>query len=415
MELKEAEVVQGPMQDSVASLNWEPFQQPSLSSAMSSIRWGKLCQVASSLRDGMPCTPLPKRNAGLNNLITILEFNDRTRWVARIPLHLGKGALSEQNSTRLRSEVHTMQLIHERCGPRLPVPRIFAYETDAHNEVGVPFILMEMLQADTAMDSAGGYSVHRGIIPREHRLAFHRSVARLHVHLTSLRFPKIGTITKRADGFDVGPIPGLGGPFDTASAYLEAWSKKVSFGKTRDEIIQMMPDSPPGLALQVADAVENFPTQLEALVTSRLSLACEKGPFPLAHADFLHSNILVDLDFEAVGVIDWEGAQTVPWECVTWPRFLEAMPQVFDSPSDYGEDGLPLDEETRELWAERERYVGLVRAEEQMAVVEGGVCDEMLSLSLSNDKIQALAYAMTAYSDIGKLGFYDKIIEQLQS
>lgn len=295
---------------------------------MRGINWEMLCQLASDLNNGTPCALLPKTNIGLNNLVRVLEFVDGTRWAARIPLDLGKRG--EQDLMSLSTEVDTMQLIYERCGSDLPVPRIFAYEADTKNRAGVPFILMELLPANTAMDSAGGYTVHRGVIPRDHRLNFHRSVAQLHVRLTDLRFPKIGTITKHADaaggGYDVGPLPGLGGPFETTSAFLEAWANTVTFGRTRDEIRRMIPADPPDLAERIVNAIENFPAQIKALVAHRPLSARDNGPFPLAHADLLHSNILVDPAFNAVGVIDWEGAQTVPWEYVTFPRFLDAMP-----------------------------------------------------------------------------------------
>lgn len=400
-----------PIFDTLAGLNWNTFQQVSVDEAMRSTDWDKLCQLASDLNNNMPCTLLDKQNAGLNSLIKVLEFADTTRWVARIPLHLGK---REQDSTLLRSEVHTMQLIRECCGSHLPVPRVFAYEADARNRVGVPFILMELLLANTAMDSAGGYSVHRGVIPKDHRPNFYRSVAHCQVHLTHLRFPKIGTIIGRVDtgAFDIGPLPHIGGPFETASAFFTAWADHVKFDKERSEVIRMMPAEPPGLAEQVADAIENFPAQIRALVTRRPPLH-NNGPFPLIHTDFLHSNMLVDSQFNLVGVIDWEGAQTVPWECVSFPGFLEAMPPSFDLPTNYDASGQPLDQATRELWEERRQYVELVKAAEYTAAVERGGTDDMLSASLDDHNTQALAYIIRAYEDIGKLGFYDKVVDQL--
>lgn len=54
-------------------------------------------------------------------------------------------------------------------------------------------------------------------------------------------------------------------------------------------------------AKNMVEIIENFPSQIKALA-SRLSL-CNEGPFPLAHDDFLHSNILVDEDnFDVTGI-----------------------------------------------------------------------------------------------------------------
>lgn len=422
MEARYIQDVQEPTQqvvDTPESLHWSPYQQPKLDEAIRNTNWDRLRQLASNLNDGMPCKLLDKTNAGLNNLVRVLEFADTTRWVVRIPLHLGKRAL---DSTKLQSEVHTMQLIQERC-PRnkLPVPRVFAFKADTDNDVGVPFVLMEFILANTAMDSNGGYDVHRGVIPKELRPKFYRSMAQCHTHLARLRFPKIGTIVRceKTGAFDVGPLPHLGGPFETASAYFAAWAAHVQFSMDRDEIFRSMPASlGPELARQVADAVESFPTQVSDLLAGRRRASPrDEGPFPLAHADFLHSNVLVDAEFGVVGVIDWEGAHTVPWECVAFPGFLECMPPSFDMPTKYDDDGQPLDEETRALWGERRQYVQLVRAEERDAAAEEGweEPDDLLSSTLGDDNAQALAYAIKVYEDVGKLGFYDRVIRQVWS
>ncbi|KAK4196257.1 hypothetical protein QBC40DRAFT_313936 [Triangularia verruculosa] len=57
------------------------------------------------------------------------------------------------------------------------------------------------------------------------------------VQITSIRLPKIGKIVRnREGGYELGPLPGIGGPFDTAAAFFEAWANKVKF-KWDDETI----------------------------------------------------------------------------------------------------------------------------------------------------------------------------------
>lgn len=408
--------------DTLASLNWNPppLQQPSVQAVLEATDWDKLCQLASNLNNNTPCRFLDRTNAGLYNLVRVLEFQDTTtRWIARIPLNLGRRAGQaerELDSMKLRSEISTMQLILEKgCASILPVSRIFAYKADAENEIGVPYILMELFPANTAMDSAGGYDVHRGVIPKEHRSNFYRSVARSQVHLTGLRFPKIGAIIKHTETgeYDVGPLPHIGGPFETASAFFEAWADCVRFNKNRDEIVRIMSTSAAGRELcnEIADAVESFPARIKALMARRPP-SHDNGPFPLVHTDFMHSNMLVDSDFNLVGVIDWEGAQTVPWQCVTFPGFLECMPPAFDLPGKYDvSSGQPLDEATREVWEERRQYIELTKAAEK----ERDDDDCMLSMSLGDKDTQALAYTIKAYEDIGKFGFYNKVIQQLEN
>jgi aminoglycoside phosphotransferase (APT) family kinase protein len=77
--------------------------------------------------------------------------------------------------------------------------------------------------------------------------------------------------------------------------------------------------------------INKFLSQIKAM-SSRLS-ASNNGPFPLCYDDFLHSNIMVDENsFDVTGIIDWEGAYTVPWELIVFPEFIQAMPVSFDLP-----------------------------------------------------------------------------------
>ncbi|KAJ4411351.1 hypothetical protein N0V82_009002 [Gnomoniopsis sp. IMI 355080] len=48
-----------------------------------------------------------------------------------------------------------------------------------------------------------------------------------------------------------------------------------------------------------------------------------RGPFPLCHVDFHYGNFLFDDDYNLRGIIDWDGAQTVPLEKLACsPEFM---------------------------------------------------------------------------------------------
>jgi hypothetical protein len=218
--------------------------------------------------------------------------------------------------------------------------------------------------------------------------------------------PQIGTIPRTPEGgYKSGPLPGIGGPFDTAAAFFEAWADTVKFKWDRETIGRMMQRGPVP-AEQMIAIVDQFPSRVKAMA-GRLS-AYNDGPFPLCHDDFLHSNIMVDEDsFHVTGIIDWEGACTVPWELVAFPEFLQAMPAAFDIPHKYGQDGLPLDEELRQTWRERQEYVEMVKLAE-------GPGDRLLSTCLGSKRCQALAYVYGAFTSIGKLGFYDRVLDEIE-
>jgi hypothetical protein len=202
-----------------------------------------------------------------------------------------------------------------------------------------------------------------------------------------------------------GPLPGIGGHFDTATAFFEARADSVKFKWDKETITRMMQRGPVP-AEQIVAIIEDFPSQIKA-IASRLSL-CDEGPFPLAHDDFLHSNIMVDEEtFDVTGIIDWEGACTVPYELVAFPDFLTAMPVSFDLPQKYDRDGQPFDEELRETWRERGEYIEMVKLVELQ--------DSVLSACLSSKRNQAIAYSYGAYTSVGKLGFYYRVMIELEN
>ncbi|TDZ24689.1 Positive regulator of purine utilization [Colletotrichum orbiculare MAFF 240422] len=245
-----------------------------------------------------------------------------------------------------------MRFIQENSSLR--VPHVFAYDTDVNNAANAAFMLIEILPGIVAMDALGGHQVHGGVIPMEYRKTFYQSVAECHVQMTSLRLPKIGTIVQfQASALD------------------------------RETITQMMQRGPLS-AEDMVKIIDVFPSQIKSMAR-RLPLH-NKGPFPLCHDDFLHSNIMVDEgSFKVTGVIDWEGACTVPWGLIAYPEFIQVMPRSFDLPEHYDQDGQPLKESVKEKWRERRDYVEMVKT------AEGE--DSLLSTALGSNLNQALAYS----------------------
>jgi hypothetical protein len=63
--------------------------------------------------------------------------------------------------------------------------------------------------------------------------------------MTSLRFSKIGTIVRAENGeYDIGPLPDIGGPFDTATQFFEAWAERSQFPHGKDQVIRRMGSGP---------------------------------------------------------------------------------------------------------------------------------------------------------------------------
>lgn len=138
-------------------------------------QWDQLCLVASNANRHLECVALDQVTSGLNNVVRLLEFSDRSRWAARIQI-------KTTGNAKLETEVATMQYIKEHSD--LAVPRVFAYALDENNPAAVAYMLIEVLPGIVAMDALGGYEVHRGVIPAQYRRQFYRSVAACHVRLS---------------------------------------------------------------------------------------------------------------------------------------------------------------------------------------------------------------------------------------
>jgi len=164
---------------------------------------------------------------------------------------------------------------------------------------------------------------------------------------------------------------------------------------------------PQGLGGEIRSSIESFPFRLAAFVDR---VPFSRGPFPLYHPDFLHSNIIVDTDHNILGVIDWDESSTVPWEAVEFPLFLSTTPPPMDAPWNYDSEGQPTDSSVRQVWAERDEYVRLVREAE----AEKGL-DRRLSTTLADRGVQNLAGALKLFLDPGKIGFYCRVLEQVET
>ncbi|KAJ6131795.1 Aminoglycoside phosphotransferase [Penicillium samsonianum] len=389
------------------SLNWKTDIEND--NQVPKINWTALQEFAISLRNSKDdssttktCHIPPIYNMGGLHLAIILEFDDGTKWVARIQRH----KLTSELEKRLLHEIHTLSILHEQTD--VPVPEVFGYETDP-DLIGRAFMIMEFIPGNTGTDFMGPHSFH---IPSQFKTKFYHEISRIHASLSqtpeppaamsTIRFPKIGMIAKRDDGtYEIEAIPGLGGPFNTTTEYFAAWGEHTKFPETE---VWMRDHLPEEYADEVVTSIGDYPRRIKE---QRFDITVRnEGPFPLRHTDFLHSNVIVDAEFNVLSVIDWEHAGTVPWERVEFPIFLSTLPPALDFPWKYGADGKPLDDDTRKDWEERENYVRSVEeAEKEMGY------DDRLSSMLGSMYYQNLAACFTRYEE-GKLGVYCRALDE---
>ena len=186
------------------------------------INWEALKQFAREARrqvdDGNSlCTLSAEYNMGGLHIVRRIDFNDGRQWVACLQLE----PPTRESCDRLRTELDTMAAV--RSLSNIPIPQVFAHDCNIANSsgIGAAFMLMDFIPGNTAMDSFGGWDVHKGEMPFHFKLQLYSSLADIQTSLSSIRFSQIGTIVRRPNGvFDIGPIPNIGGPFFTAAAFF---------------------------------------------------------------------------------------------------------------------------------------------------------------------------------------------------
>ena len=215
----------------------------------------------------------------------------------------------------------------------------------------------------------------------------------------------IGTIQKiNEDGtIQQGPIPGLGGPFATATEFFQAWCAKAEFGLSKDRLYALC-----GIyADELLPSIASFPKKL-AMVASRLS-DFDNGPFPLIHGDFGHNNAVVNENYEIIGLIDWEMAFAAPWEFAgDFPLTLSTVPPPMDAPWNYDEVGNPKDPVLAQKFAKQKDYIACIKE----AKDAGSVTGSRLLNALQDSHKQHLMTAMRLYRS-GKVGFYSNLVREV--
>ncbi|TEA15774.1 hypothetical protein C8034_v002327 [Colletotrichum sidae] len=364
-----------------------------------SVDWRSLLRYAASRRNGSGCQLLRDVGLGYNHMVRIIQFDDGVRWAARLRMPpIGSSDAFENSNESIEAmetcEYNTISLVRQKTS--IPIPEVHAIEARWDCDVKAPFMLMDCLPGNVGMDL--GMKVPPGFKPK-----FLRRLAQMHVQLATVQLPMIGTILSRnEDGtYRQGPIPGLGGPFNTATEFFKAWAAKSTFGMT-DEHLRTASGQ---YADDIIPSVSSFPKSIGDLAP-KIS-ARDHGPFPLCHGDFGHNNIIVDDEYRVLGLIDWEASFSAPWEIFAdFPLTLSMVPPAIDVPWNYNEQGDPVTDELKQQLADQKTYVAAVKEAEYSRGT-----GNLLSEALNDCTRQQLATAMRLYQR-GKVGWYSKLTDE---
>ncbi|KFA54479.1 hypothetical protein S40293_09557 [Stachybotrys chartarum IBT 40293] len=301
-------------------------------------------------------------------------------------------------------EADTMGLVRRMSS--ITVPPILDHEVywRVYEDYDIyPWILMGFFSGDTAMFQRQGIDPSETDRKTWALSRIHTTMAELQATIASLRFEQIGQIQYLEGRFVVGPIPGVGGPFNTAAEYFKALVKApvelATRGYIYDQVDQLVREGeiPAEDAKDLVQQFKEFPSMVADLAER---MPFSKGPFPLMHMNMAPYAIFVDEHFEIQALMDWQDSLVVPWEIYTPALTIHAPPAVLDNTVDR-----PRQSHFR---THQKAYTNLVVSAEQRYGK-----DNKLSSQFADSELLDLAQAFWSYRKDEHIGFYKNVIDPL--
>ncbi|KAI1299030.1 kinase-like domain-containing protein [Xylaria venustula] len=249
-------------------------------------------------------------------MVRRLDFADGVRWVARVrlPREATYIPLERYDSARaFEIEVASMKFFKSKS--TIPVPEVFVYNQDPSNHVGAPYMLIEYIHGTTASKlgeiRSTTYPVTYGTPEQDRK--FRRQMAKIQAEVLMFQFPKIGSLyyDKDKDDFYIGREIETGrGP----------WTSSADYYRDLADVL-MKEDATRYYRNPEKEKYFCAPLLLSHLMSIHTKV--NKGPYNLINRDFGPHNVLVDNEFNIVGVIDFDGVFAAPPEAVAqYPRFF---------------------------------------------------------------------------------------------
>ena len=304
---------------------------------------------------GTPTTPRPincrllsRITCGSFNAVFKLLFADGTLWVLKIPASGHHQCWNVPAREALASEAFTMRLIRRET--TVPVPEVFAFDASLENELGCPFILMELIHGKPLHEVWFVQGVSQAI--REQiRIRSLQGIAEAMTQLNALAFDQGGSLL-----FDPkGNVAGIGTSNVVDLEKQLANMRSTDYDNTMAFCQRGPFTNPRSYLLSLLDARQGKGERCEVeqgahkllrlfIEWSITDKSTEEKPFVLAHADLDNQNILVNNDGSLAGIIDWDWIGAVP-RCIGCQSFPKFLTQDYD-PANYAYDvdaGTPLE------------------------------------------------------------------------
>ncbi|POR32133.1 Uncharacterized protein TPAR_07635 [Tolypocladium paradoxum] len=289
-----------------------------------SVNWDALASISSSLRDGTPCHLGDRFSIGTFNMVRHIVFADGVSWVARLRMPPPKEILGDRSkldiATTLGLEIASMRFFKARTS--IPVPEVHFCDSDTSNSVGAPYMLMDYIHGTVAtkLRSANNCAIGLFGTPEQDR-KFRRQMASIQATVSSFTFDRIGSLYQDEKTFEffIGPEFETGkGPWVSSADY---YSDLADF-----RLEECVRNADLETQTSISFAIPTLFKHLISLYGHRRSM---RGPFRLVNRDFGAHNLLVNNDFDIVGVIDFDAVMAAPIEVVAqFPALTGLSPET---------------------------------------------------------------------------------------
>ncbi|KAI0190167.1 hypothetical protein EV127DRAFT_365470 [Xylaria flabelliformis] len=268
----------------------------------------------------------------------------------RLPRHpnIPVTVTEEDEAYTIACEVATMEFIRQRLSA-VSLPHVYAYEgvgSQLATYVGAPYMLLEGFYGNTLRDLLFQSCMLKQTTTQEHIVA---QWTKVQAELATLAYSQIGSIFSISELGE--PIIGKlaiastgeleePGPFSRAADYFTSLGNAATNNTTIRLGAFVFLD-----VVKTTDLFKNTGTE---------------GSFPFNHMDLGTQNILVDKNFNFIAIIDWEFAQTAPWQVIHYPMpfpLLGPDEDILRDPSHVAYKNMFCQDATRKIYHQKFRDV----------------------------------------------------------
>ncbi|KAI1758760.1 hypothetical protein GGR53DRAFT_472028 [Hypoxylon sp. FL1150] len=276
----------------------------------------------------LPPLPYPQISSpffGSAHVFYVIEFYDNTNWIIKIPANGTPDVWDKANAEAMRTEALTLNLLKTQTS--VPVPEIIDADSSPHNDVHVPYLIMEYVEGRSLDRVWFGKRGDDKKTVKERRTKVLLGLAKAMLQLGKFEFERGGSPVFDGEGYlvDVGPLREL-----DVQAMVDRWLDNedcergplyTSIGPFKDAaemqtaLLNLYPcDAEPCVGadslLHLLMGLMREPTSPRRQGGKEMDIM--KRDFVLTHPGLEMRHVIVEGDGTLKGIVGWDGVRVAP-------------------------------------------------------------------------------------------------------